>query len=41
MPLALGGKHEDENLQLLCATCNLSKGAKHPIAFMQSKGRLL
>ena len=30
MPLALGGKHEDSNLQLLCARCNLSKGAKHP-----------
>ncbi len=30
MPLALGGKHEDTNLQLLCAVCNLSKGARHP-----------
>jgi len=30
MPLALGGMHEDANLQLLCSGCNLSKGAKHP-----------
>ena len=34
MPLALSSKHEDENLQLLCATCNLSKGQKHAIAFI-------
>lgn len=30
MPLALGGQHEINNLQLLCPPCNLSKGAKHP-----------
>ena len=28
MPLALGGLHEDDNLQILCAHCNLSKSAK-------------
>ena len=41
MPLALGGKNEDANMQLLCASCNLSKGAKHPVAFMQARGFLL
>jgi 5-methylcytosine-specific restriction endonuclease McrA len=30
LPFALGGKHEDSNLQLLCASCNLLKGARHP-----------
>ena len=41
MPLALGGAHEDKNIQLLCPSCNLSKHAKHPIDFMQSRGFLL
>lgn len=41
MPLALGGKNEDLNIQLLRASCNRSKGAKHPIEYMQSKGFLL
>jgi hypothetical protein len=40
-PLALGGANEDWNIQLLCAPCNLSKGKKHPIDFMQSKGFLI
>lgn len=35
------GSNTDDNIQLLCKTCNLSKGAKHPIDFMQSKGFLL
>lgn len=30
MPLALGGLHALENLQLLCPTCNLKKGVLHP-----------
>ena len=30
MPLNLGGMHDDDNLQILCAPCNLSKSAKHP-----------
>jgi len=30
MPLALGGTNHPENIQLLCVTCNRSKGAKHP-----------
>lgn len=40
-PLARGGAHENVNLQLLCPTCNLSKGAKDPVDFMQSLGKLL
>lgn len=41
MPLALDGQHEDENIQLLCPTCNLSKHAKHPVDFMRQRGFLL
>lgn len=41
VPLIGGGLHEDSNLQLLCKKCNLSKGAKDPIEFMQSRGFLL
>lgn len=41
MPLALGGKHERLNIQLLCPSCNLSKHKKHPVDFMQSIGYLL
>ena len=39
--LARGGMNDDSNLQLLCATCNLQKGVKHPVEFMQGKGFLL
>lgn len=41
MPIALGGKNTDENVQLLTPKCNLSKGAKHPIDYMRAKGRLI
>lgn len=41
MPIALGGSNTDDNIQLLRATCNLKKSAKHPIDFMQSRGFLL
>lgn len=41
MPLALGGPNTDDNIQLLCPPCNLSKSAKHPVAFMQQRGYLL
>lgn len=30
MPLILGGSNDKSNLQLLCPTCNMSKGGKHP-----------
>jgi 5-methylcytosine-specific restriction endonuclease McrA len=41
IPVALGGPNEDWNMQLLCAPCNLSKGAKHPVDFMRQRGFLL
>lgn len=41
MPLALGGTHEERNIQLLRSTCNQEKHAKHPIEFMQQRGFLL
>jgi 5-methylcytosine-specific restriction endonuclease McrA len=41
IPLAMGGEHHETNVQLLCPPCNLSKGAKHPVDFMQSRGFLL
>lgn len=41
IPVALGGTNEKTNLQLLCRPCNRSKGAKHPVDFMQSRGFLL
>lgn len=34
MPLALGGLHDDRNLQLLCAKCNRRKGSMHPSKFV-------
>lgn len=40
-PLARGGKHAPENIQLLCPTCNVRKSAKDPIEYMQSRGFLL
>ena len=40
MPLALGGLHDDANLQVICSRCNGSKGAKHPIEFARSRGML-
>lgn len=41
VPLKLGGKHAPSNIQILCPGCNLTKAAKDPIAFMQSRGFLL
>lgn len=41
MPLALGGANVDSNMQLLRSICNLKKGAKHPVEYMQRKGFLL
>lgn len=41
MPLALGGSNGPENLQYLCAPCNLSKGAKDPIDFARERGLLV
>lgn len=40
-PIAMGGANDRSNLQLLCQPCNSSKGARDPIVFAQSLGRLL
>jgi 5-methylcytosine-specific restriction endonuclease McrA len=40
MPIAKGGPNTDDNAQLLCPTCNLTKSAKHPVDFMQERGYL-
>jgi 5-methylcytosine-specific restriction endonuclease McrA len=41
MPLALGGKNVDGNLQLLRSICNMRKHASHPVDYMQKQGFLL
>lgn len=40
VPLALGGKNIDANIQLLRAECNMKKSKLDPVDFMQSKGFL-
>lgn len=40
VPIAGGGNNDKTNLQLLCAPCNQSKNAQHPVDFMQSRGFL-
>ncbi len=39
--ISRGGSNDRSNLQLLCAPCNVAKGAKDAIDFAQSKGLLL
>ncbi len=39
-PLALGGEHDVSNAQMVCKSCNSSKGAKDPFAFANSRGLL-
>lgn len=41
VPLSLGGSNDISNIQLLCESCNLSKGAKDPIVWAQEQGRLI
>jgi len=41
MPLVLKGSSNPNNLQLLCKSCNSSKGGKHPIDFARKRGLLL
>jgi 5-methylcytosine-specific restriction endonuclease McrA len=41
LPLAIGGTNDRRNLQLLCPTCNRSKGAKHPVDFALQHGMLV
>lgn len=40
IPLARGGLHDDENLQILCAPCNVRKNAKHPDDWLIEHGEL-
>lgn len=40
-PLKLGGSNEWTNLQILCPTCNLRKGAKDPYEWKRKQGMLL
>lgn len=40
-PIALGGIHDDANLQLLCRHCNRSKGCKDPFLYANERGQLL
>lgn len=39
MPLAKGGGNGPENLQILCKSCNLKKGSKHPDEWARLTGR--
>jgi 5-methylcytosine-specific restriction endonuclease McrA len=41
VPLSRGGSNFISNIQILCPGCNMEKGAKNPIEFMQSRGYLL
>jgi len=41
VPLSLGGSNWPSNLQMLCYSCNSSKGPKHPIDWAQQRGLLL
>lgn len=41
IPLFRGGTNDIRNIQILCPTCNLKKGSRNPIEFMQSQGFLL
>lgn len=41
MPIALGGKNTDDNVQLLTPKCNLRKSDKHPDDWARLNGRLL
>jgi 5-methylcytosine-specific restriction endonuclease McrA len=41
MPLAKGGSNFAVNIQCLCPSCNLRKGAKHPDDWAKENGRIL
>lgn len=39
LPLVLGGTDDISNIQLLCPTCNLRKGSKHPSVWLAELSR--
>jgi len=41
MPLALGGSNWPDNIQCLCPTCNMSKGAKHPDIWAKENQKMI
>ena len=41
LALSKGGSNWIRNIQLTCASCNLSKQAKHPLVFARQIGLLL
>lgn len=41
VPLSCGGTNWPSNLQVLCPSCNTSKGSKDPIKWAQEQGRLI
>jgi 5-methylcytosine-specific restriction endonuclease McrA len=41
VPLARGGSNGPTNLQMLCVSCNSSKGSRDAVAFMQGRGLLI
>ena len=41
VPSIRGGRNDRLNLQVLCRTCNSSKGTRDAAAFMRERGRLL
>jgi len=41
MPIALGGDNRPENLQILCADCNMRKSSRDPFEWAKINGRLL
>ncbi len=40
IPLARGGRNDRGNLQMLCRSCNARKGARDPLEWAASRGRL-
>ena len=41
VPLSKGGSNHRSNIQICCKSCNSSKGAKDPVDFAKSLGRLI
>lgn len=41
MPISLGGENSEDNLQILCPKCNMSKSNKDPLEWAKLNGRLL